>query len=341
MIRRSKDRMPTSSRGYDDVLLGVLAYQTDTVGDFTADGTGVVSAGELDANHQGSVAAGNTIASNDFLGTYTIGSDLRGSLTITTLKADGTTGGTSTYAIALKAPVSPATTSARADMIEFDDDEVQGTKGSGTILAQTPAAFTVPLSGGYVFGLSGDTPCLPSCTLGIIAGPVASVGQFMANGAGAISSGSSDANIASTNFADQSLSGTYGSADGNGRLALTMTTSGLPGPYPTDFAMYVVDSDHAFVLSTDKHSAYILVAGSVEKQAQSSFSNASMSGAFVGYENAAANPGLLGTTHEHRTLNFLHGYGPPRGGECGGCVHDNQRRHGRAYCPGEWTDGIG
>ncbi len=291
-------------QGYDDVLAGVLAYQTATVGSFTADGAGVLNNGELDANHQASNPSGTTVSTDAFLGTYQIGTDHRGSLTITALNADGTTGKTSTYAIALKAPVAPSTISVRGDLIEFDNNSLQGTKGSGTLLAQQSTAFAAGLNGSYAFGLQGDTPCLPTCTVGIIAGPAAAVGQFTTDGAGAISSGTSDANIATTNFANEALSGSYGAADGNGRLQLTMNTTGIPGAvYPSDYAVYLVDANHAFVLSTDKHSAYILLAGSAQLQTQSSFSNASMSGPIIGYENAQANPGLLGTTLQD-VLNF-------------------------------------
>jgi Putative Ig domain len=291
-------------QGYDDALAGVLAYQTATAGSFTADGTGVVSNGELDANHQSSNPSGTTISSNAFLGTYTIGTDNRGMLTLTNLNPDGTTAATSTYAISVKAPVAPATISTQADLIEFDNNSLQGTRGSGTMLAQQSASFSAGLNGSYAFGLSGDTPCLPSCTLGITAGPVAAVGQFTTNGSGLLTSGESDANIATTNFASETLTGSYGSADGNGRLSLTTSISGAPaGVFPTDYAVYIVSANEAFVLSTDKHSSFILLAGSAQLQTQPSFDNSSMSGPFIGYENAQSNPGLLGSTLQN-TINF-------------------------------------
>lgn len=283
-------------QGYDDVLSGVLAYQTASVGSFTADGTGVISNGELDSNHQTSVASGNTISTNEFIGTYTIGSDLRGTITITQFKSDGTTGTTSTFAIALKVPVSPASTTSQGDLIEFDGNSAQGTKGSGVLAAQTTSAFTSSLSGSYAFGISGDTPCLPSCTVGIVAGPAAAVGTFTANGSGSLTSGLTDLNIASTSFSSEAITGSYGAADSNGRVALTMSASGLPSPYPTDYAAYIVDVDHLFILSTDKHSSYILLVGTGQKQSQATFSNSSLSGAYVGYENSPTNPGLVGAT---------------------------------------------
>jgi hypothetical protein len=284
-------------QGYDDVLAGVLAYQTATVGSFTADGLGGISAGEQDSNHQSSNPADNTIATHTFLGTYTIGTDNRGLMTLTTLNSDGTTGTTSTYAITAKAPVAPATNSAEVDMIEFDDNNLQGTRGSGTMLAQTDSSFTAGLTGSFAFGLSGDTPCLPACTVGIIAGPAAAVGQFTVDGVSAITSGTSDANIATTNYAKELLTGSYGTADSNGRLALSMETAATPnGVYPSDYAVYMVNASQVFIMSTDKHSSYVLLAGTAQQQTQATFSNASMDAAIIGYENAQASPGLLGVT---------------------------------------------
>jgi hypothetical protein len=291
-------------QGYDDVVAGVLAYQTATVASFMADGTGVVSAGELDANHQSSNPDGDTVSTQNFLGTYTLGTDNRGFLTITVLNPDGTTGHTTTYAISVKAPVSPSTVTTQGSLIESDDDHIVGTKGSGSIFLQTPAAFAAGLKGSYAFGVGGDTPCLPSCTIGIIAGPAATVGQFTTDSAGAITSGTSDTNIATTNIPNSELGGTYTTADENGRLQLSLSTGGTEGDaYPTDFAVYLIDANRAFILSTDKHSAYILLAGSAQLQTQSSFGDASMDAPFIGYENSQTNPGLVGATLQN-VLNF-------------------------------------
>ena len=174
---------------------------------------------------------------------------------------------------------------------------MRGTKGSGSLLQQTAASFTTGLSGSYAFGLSGDTPCLPTCTAGLVAGPVASVGEFTVDGGGNISTGASDANIANLRYTNEALTGSYSAADGNGRVQLSLATAGTPaGAYPTDYAVYMVSANQAFILSTDKHSAAILLAGSAQSQTLPAFANASVSGPFVGYENAATNPGLVGTT---------------------------------------------
>ena len=292
-------------QGYDDVVAGVLAYQTATIGSFTADGKGVLTSGELDNNHQASNPTGNTVATHDLLGTYTIGTDGRGRIAITTLNTDGTTGTTTVYAIALRAPVAPATAASRGSLIEYDGDQLVGTKGSGTLLAQTPAAITAGLTGSYAFGVSGDTPCLLTCTLSLLtAGPVVEVGQFTAAG-GAITGGTADTNAAATNFPNSTLSGTYAAADGNGRVQLALNTSRLAGTvYPTDFAVYIVDANNAFVMSTDKHSTFVLQAGTARLQTQATYTNASLGAPYVGYENAQANPGLVSGTVLQSTLNF-------------------------------------
>jgi hypothetical protein len=291
-------------QGYDDVVAGVLAYQTASVGSFTADGMAGINLGELDANHQSSNPSGTTVASQNFIGTYEVNADSRGFITITTLNPDGTTDQTFTYAISLKAPVSPATVSTKGSLIEFDNNQLVGTKGSGQLLQQTPSAFANGLNGSYAFGLSGDTPCLISCTVGIASGPVATVGAFTTDGAGSLTAGTADANIASFNFANAPLSGSYQATDQNGRLQLEMTNTSISdGLYPTDFAVYMVNANEAFVLSIDKHSEYTLLAGTAQLQSSSSFSNASMDGAFIGYENAQSNPGLLGVTLQD-VLNY-------------------------------------
>ncbi len=291
-------------QGYDDVVAGVLAYQTASVGSFTADGVGGINLGELDANHQSSNPSGTTVQSQNFIGTYEVNADSRGFITITTLNLDGTTDQTFTYAIALKAPVSPATVATQGSLIEYDNNQLVGTKGSGQLLQQTTSAFSAGLKGSYAFGMSGDTPCLISCTVGIASGPVATVGAFTTDGAGSLTAGTADANIASFSFANAPLSGSYQASDQNGRLQLEMTNTSISdGLYPTNFAVYVVNANQAFVMSTDKHSEYTLLAGTAQLQSSSSFKTASMNGAFIGYENAQSNPGLLGTTLQN-VLNF-------------------------------------
>ncbi len=282
-------------QGYDDAVAGVLAYQTATIGSLTADGTGGITAGESDSNHQITNPAGNTVPTRSLIGTYTIGADDRGTVLLIDLNPDGTVGASTTYAIDLRPAVAPATNSAQGTLIRFDNDQLAGTKGSGTLLAQSATAVTAGLTGSYVYGTSGDTPCLPSCTVGLAAGPVASVGQFAVNNGGV--TGTSDVTVASSNFANATVSGASSAPDTNGRVQLTLNNTSLTGTfYPTDYAAYVVDANRVLLMSTDKHFAYILQAGTAQLQQQGSFTNAALTGPFIGYENSPVNPGLVGST---------------------------------------------
>jgi Putative Ig domain len=297
-------------QGYDNAVLGVLSYKMATVGSFTADGMGGISAGEMDANHQSSNPSGNTISSNNFVGTYMIGSDDRGMLMVITLDSNGMAAATNTYDIAVQAPITPATNSVEGNMIEFDAGTVTvGTEGSGTFLAQTSTALPAGLNGSYAFGVAGDEACLVSCSVELLGGPVGTVGEFTANGeaaqGGSITGGVSDTNIITTNVSESQLSGTYSIADPNGRIGLSMTTDNMTNPlYPTDFAVYIVDANRAFIMSTDKHSAFILLAGSAQAQTAAITSGSTaIDGNFVGYENSTPNVGVLGGTVQN-LLNF-------------------------------------
>lgn len=288
-------------QGYDDVAAGVLAYQTATVGSFTANGAGVLSAGEFDANHQSSTPSGTTVATQNFIGTYEIGSDNRGLITITVINSDGTTGASTTYAISVNAPVSPSTISTQGDLIEFDGNQLVGTRGSGTLLAQTASAITAGLKGSYAFGFYGDTPCLVSCALNLnLFGPAATVGQFTTDSANSTITGLADANVASVNFASTQLSGSYGAADQNGRVQLVLANATDPGGvYPSNYAAYIVNANELLIMSTDEHSAYILQAGTAQLQSTpGGFTSASLNGPLVGYENTLPNPGLVDGTLE-------------------------------------------
>ena len=283
-------------QGYDDTVAGVVAYQTASVGSLSADGNGVITSGEVDSNHQTSTVTGATIATQQALGTYTVGADGRGFLTLSTLNADGSLAATHTYALALHAPAVPAVVSDHGSLIEYDGDQVRGTRGSGQLRLQDSTAFAAGVSGSYAFGLVGDTPCTVSCGLNLsLFGPAAEVGQFTTDQNGI--TGTADANIANGNFPIDALTGSVAAADGDGRVALTLTTANLPvGVHPVDYAVYLINADQAFVMSTDKHSSYILLSGQAHRQQAAAFTDTSTTGAYVGYENAPTNPGLVGQT---------------------------------------------
>ncbi len=283
-------------QGYDAAQGSDLPYQTATAGSFVADGNGLVTSGEMDANHQSSTAGSGAAVPQHLIGTYEVGADDRGLVTLTTLQSDGSTGATITYEIAAagEAPANGSTNP--ADVAASGGSPMQAAGAPGVLLLQDTAAFAQGLTGSYAFGMKGDTPCLTTCVVGITGGPVAEVGEFTAK-AGAITGGVADSNLGAVVNANAALTGSYGSADASGRLQLTLNTANTPaGVYPTSYAAYVVNGNEALLLSTDSHATHVLLSGTAQVQTQSSFSNASMSGAVVGYENAAVDPGMLGVS---------------------------------------------
>jgi len=88
-----------------------------SVGRFTADGAGNLTNGELDTNGAG---GGATMTAQPFTGTYSIGADNRGVMTL------NISGGSAKLAFAMLA-------NGNAQFIEFDASGGAGTTGSGTM----------------------------------------------------------------------------------------------------------------------------------------------------------------------------------------------------------------
>src|ERR1700739_1533193 len=95
-------------------------------GRFTADGAGNLTNGELDTN---GVGVGSTLTAQSFTGTYSIGADQRGVMTLTG------PGGSLKFAFAMLA-------SGNAHMIEFDATGGGGTIGSGTVEKADASAYS-------------------------------------------------------------------------------------------------------------------------------------------------------------------------------------------------------
>src|SRR5467141_4750937 len=105
------------------------------VGRFTADGAGNVTNGELDSN-----GVGGGAAAQSFTGTYAIGADHRGVMTLSI---------GARLAFAMLA-------NGNAQFIKFDASGGTGTIGSGTMdKADTTAYSTARITGDYAFGAAG------------------------------------------------------------------------------------------------------------------------------------------------------------------------------------------
>ena len=169
-------------------------------GAFTASGagaTGTISGGVQDSNRVSGVVLAATLT-----GSFTIGSDGRGTLSLT---ATNRTGGilTTNYELVLESDGS-------ARMIEND---TTGTQGTGIIKPQPSTSLTAgSFSGNYAFGFSGQD----------LAGkPTAFAGTVFADGVGTFNPGKADFNDAGTIGPALPLSGTFALSGSFGRGSAT------------------------------------------------------------------------------------------------------------------------
>jgi len=224
----------------------------------TADGSGHLTAGVFNNNSRGGVGTGTLV------GTYSIGSDNRGVMTVT-----ATPGGTFTYTVA--ANNLAGTLSDTLHLVEFDDAGVtpSGQHGDGTCYKQNPAAFVSgTLSGGFAFGMTGESG---SGT------PRATVGRLSMSG-GTISSGVIDQAKGGT-YQNATFTGTYGSPDSNGRFTMALVTPGGT----SNFVSYIIDANRSIMMSADSHATNELESGDVRKQQQGTYAAANINGSFVNY----------------------------------------------------------
>ncbi len=299
-------------RGFvDNTSGGGASYQSASVGSFSADGQGHISGGGFFVN-DGSGKASN---STPFTGTYSIGADNRGVITLNTCVtsvscynssyagqtfvfsageienvslSSGTcpTGGSSNNSAC------PVYTDAR--MIEFDDagNTPSGVHGQAHLLRQNYGQFNslsnfqANVPGNWVFSFEGeDTTQSPLGSVGVFTISAGSSGTTVT---GNIPSGTADINDNGSLSSLLSLNGsdTYTSTGGtvsNGMFTGTLTASGAPSGYPTNFTFFMVNSNRLIGLSWNTHNTNSLVSGTLYKQQQSSYSAASMPGAAVMY----------------------------------------------------------
>ena len=130
-----------SLSGYNDV--GFVTV----VGSFTADGTGRITAGEVDINGVLGAQHGSIITSAS---AYSVGSDNRGCATL------ATTFGTLTTRFALGSIASSIATAGR--MIEWDSPSASAYIAAGQMLRQNSSGFANGLSGSYAFHTVGWEP---------------------------------------------------------------------------------------------------------------------------------------------------------------------------------------
>jgi len=233
------------------------------VGRFTADGAGNLTNGQLDNN---GVSSGGSIA-QAFTGTYAIGADHRGVMTM-----NFGAGGVVKLAFAM-------TANGNAQFIKFDAAGGSGTIGSGTMeKADTTAYSTANIAGDYAFGVAG---------LDNLNNRAAIAARFTSNGAGALTNAAGDVNAYGTDYPMSFSSATYTVSDtttGRGTMNLSFSFGGAPASM--NFVFYVVNAGKQFAMERDMvTSSTPLLNGVVLRQQTPTggFSNASLNGNMVIY----------------------------------------------------------
>ena len=265
------------------------------VGRFTADGSGNITNGELDTN---GVGPGAALAAQAFTGTYAIGADNRGVMTLNIP-------GGAKLAFAMMA-------NGNAQFIEFDATGGVGTIGSGTMeKADTSAYNTASISGDYAFGVAGFDDANNRAAI---------AGRFTSNGAGALTNEAGDVNAYGTTYSMTFSSANYSVSDtstGRGTLNFSFSIGG--SPFSLNYAFYFVNAGKLFVMGTDPVSASTPLLNGVVLRQQipaGGFSNAALNGGmviyltgftFCGNGSARSSDALAGlsTTDGNGALNII------------------------------------
>jgi hypothetical protein len=239
---------------------GTTSSAFAAVGRFTADGAGNLTNGELVTNAAG---AGATSA-QAFTGTYSIGADNRGVMTL------NFSGSSAKLAFAMLA-------NGNAQFIEFDASGGSGTIGSGTMeKADTTAYGTARITGDYAFGAAGSDNANNRAAI---------EGRFTSNGTGTLTNAAGDVNGYGTDYVMTFTAATYAvsnTATGRGTMHLAFTFGGTPDTM--NFVFYIVNAGKLFVMESDAVTTATPLLNGVVVQQQiptGGFTNASLNGNMV------------------------------------------------------------
>jgi hypothetical protein len=241
---------------------GSISSVFGAVGRFTADGAGNLTNGELVTNGVGAGAA----SPQSFTGTYTIGADNRGVMTLSF------SGSSAKLAFAMMA-------NGNAQFIKFDASGGTGTIGSGTMeKADTTAYSTSRITGDYAFGAAGFDNTNNRAAI---------AGRFTSNGTGTLTNAAGDVNAYGNAFSMSFTAANYtvsNTATGRGTMHLAFTFGGTPDSM--NFVFYIVNSGKLFVMESDTVTTATPLLNGVVNQQQipaGGFSNASLNSNMVIY----------------------------------------------------------
>ncbi len=242
-------------------------------GTFTANGMGGITGGEMDYNSQ----EGQPLNFANLLGSYTAGTDGRGTLTFTNTTL----------------PIAPifafsVNSSGNGRFIEFDSST---TRGSGRLELQTVTSCivnntgTTTYTGDFAFGGSGFASTF--ATNG--AGPLAFAGRFtaippvVAATPGSLAQGEMDTNSPGfVTIDDSSVSGSYNSGADSTHCTLALTSGSLDNPH---YSVYPISSNDAFMIETDtvnNITPYLTAGEMIQQIGQPFVTSGVLSGTMVG-----------------------------------------------------------
>lgn len=221
---------------------GGTAARYVMAGAFTANGSSNLT-GEFDSDSYGTGSANSTLSASNF----SVASTGRGTVTVTF-----TGQGNFSFVFYVVSA---------SELLIMGDDIAGNSLLTGQVLQQTGSFTDTSLNGAGVLELesfSGGTT--PSATAGLVS----------TNGAGSISV-NTDKNQAGT-MSTQSESGSYNTSS-NGRVTLSLNGQSTPPVF------YLIGPNQAFVVGTNN---FTVDSGVIEAQSGSSFSNSSLTGAYLG-----------------------------------------------------------
>jgi hypothetical protein len=231
---------------------GVSANRFAMAGSFTSAGNGDLT-GETDFDIYGSGPVNTTLSSTNF----SVASSGRGTASITF-----TNQATLNFVFYVVSP---------SELLMMEDDAIGNPLLTGQVLQQTGTFTDAALNGVSVMELE---------SLSVGTASQATAGLFTTNGGGTFNL-SADQNLGGTTTT-LSYSGTY-STSSNGRV--TLSAAGVS----TSPVFYLVGSNQAFVVGT---SSLAVDSGLLQAQSGSSFTNSSLSGAYLGGSYQPVDPSV-------------------------------------------------
>jgi hypothetical protein len=262
------------SSGNPALVGGVLTFNG-------TNNNGLITAGTMDMNLLSGFDSANfgnpmTVSS----GSYSVGSDQRGCMTVTTVA------GTQHYRLSVGNITSGV--ASVAHVIQFDTTGLPSSLfTAGRMYLQSGGPFSnSSINGSYAFG--GSSPQSGGGKFGI-------VGELSFNGSGVVTSGEEDFNqdgslddTANTSWPASAIPITGGSysVSSNGRSTLTVTISGQN----FHIVFYAVSISEVLLMTSDPQTSSNVFGGESFKQ-PGSFSANPLSGTYVGYDSGLGNGG--------------------------------------------------